>query len=160
VTDAIHNLNQAVAQWREEKEKTYAPRAEQHKSPYGAKIQAENIRWHERKKALETQIEDERLQYRANVGELQRLHERWLAEGNEIAKTPRGPKPKPHSDAVKIAAALALREGAGKTKIRAALGISKTTLLDELLREGEELLQVEELKARDQKQDQATGEEW
>lgn len=161
MTDAITNLSEAVAEWRGAKSKSGPkPKA---KSPYGQKIYDLNMKWAETKKAAQAAIKAEEEKYREEHTKLTELQNRWQAEQGrpQVDTTRRGPKISEHSDEVKIAAAAAMRAGYSKSLVRAILGLSNTERLNALLREGEELLQVQELRARDQKVDTAdNGEEW
>jgi hypothetical protein len=163
MANEIENLAQAVNEWRGVKSQSGPkPKA---KSPYGQKIYDLNMKWAETKKAHMAAIQAEEAKYREEYNKLTGLQNRWQAEQSrqqrEIPDTARrGPKISEHSDEVKMAAAAAIRANHKKSLVRAVLGVSNTERLNRIIREGEELLQAEELKARDQKQDQATGEEW
>lgn len=160
MTNEIQNLILAIEEWRGSKTTT-GPSAKI-KSPYGAKIYEANMKWAATKQAALEAIKADEEKYQAEIGKLNDLHNRWLAEQSQgrIETAKRGPKRHEHSDDVKMAAAAAIRAGYKRTLVRITLGLNDTQRLNELLREGEELLQVQELQERDKKVDQATGEEW
>jgi hypothetical protein len=159
MTDALQNLIQAVDEYRGKKED--AVERAQAKSPYGQKIYDLNMEWAAKKKAAIEALAADEAQYKAEVEKFTKLHNAWASDNRQ--QTPHANRGRPKNqwpDEVKMAAAQAIRDKYSRTMVRGALGISNTARFNILLREGEELLQVQELKARDQKQDQATGEEW
>lgn len=165
MTDALHNLNDAVAAYRAQKSDAPQAPAPKAKSPYGQKIYDLNMAWAERKKEIQASLAEEEAAYKADVQKWQDLHDRWERDNrpSNQGQGSRGPQRTEFPPEVKIAAALLVRQPGKKSVARAILGISDTGRLNALLREGEELLQAQELAQRDKKIDAADAagtEEW
>jgi hypothetical protein len=141
MSDPITNLNRAIEEWR--RTRTRPENRQVPVNPYGAKIYAMNMEWAEIKDEHARQLDAKRERYQEQVAKLQELSARWKAE-NPAPATGRGAKRLTHSDAVKIAAAEAIRAGTTKSTVRVMLGISDTGRLDALLAEGEQLLKAGE----------------
>lgn len=144
MTSALENLTQAIEEWRQERGNQ--PTAPRERNPYGAKIYSLNKEWSAIKKAHAAELEGKLKNYREQIARLQELSALWEKDnrGPRPDSTKRGPARQEHSDEVKKAAAAAIRGGHKKTTVRVILGLSNTQRLNEIIEQGEALLQAEE----------------
>jgi hypothetical protein len=152
VTDSLRNLIEEVAAYRGGK--TAAVETAKAKSPYGQKIYDLNMAWAAKKKAIAEALAADEKAYKEELEKFTRLHNAWASDNRVNTNSDRRGRPQNQwPDAVKKAAAKAIRDHHSRTMVRTAIGISNTPRFNLLLAEGEELLQAEEIKERDKKQD-------
>jgi hypothetical protein len=140
MTDALQHLHDTVDHWRSNR--TVAAREALPENPYGPKLHDLNTKWGEVLAEHDKLIADKREAYLEERRKLTERSAQWR-EAHPAPKRKPGRPTTPHPDEVKIAAAKALQEGVSKSTVRAVLAVVDTKKLDQILQDGEALLNNE-----------------